>query len=220
MSTIVLDDKILHLPAWGGDLESFCRWACSAEYPKQGWFSYLNGELWMDLSMEEMNHNQLKGIFAIIVGHLVLTLSRGRYFHDRMRLTNGTANLATEPDGMFVSEESIRANRVVLVVGEGESPVRVEGTPDMVLEVVSPGSVDKDTVELRQLYWDAGIREYWLVDPLGSRLTFDILRHTPRGYVPTRKQGGWVKSAVFGKSFRLGQQTGEDGFPRYTLEVR
>src|SRR5262245_25884113 len=140
MSTIVLNDKVIRIPTWGGDLESFCRWACSEEYPAQGRFSYLNGELWMDLSMEEMNHNQLKGVFAIIVGHLVLTQLRGRYFHDRMRLTNGAANLATEPDGMFVSEESLQAGRVTLVVGEGESPVRVEGTPDMALEVVSPGS--------------------------------------------------------------------------------
>ena len=36
----------------------------------------------------------------------------------------------------------------------------------------------------------------------------------------TRKQQGWVKSAVFGKSFRLTQGTDSFGDPQYTLEAR
>jgi Uma2 family endonuclease len=67
-----------------------------------------------------------------------------------------------------------------LVVGKRGRPVLVEGTPDMALEIVSPSSVDKDTVDLRQLYREAGIPEYWLVNPLGQPLTFDILRYTPK----------------------------------------
>lgn len=42
-----------------------------------------------------------------------------------------------------------------------------------------------------------------------------------KGYVVTRQQaGGWVKSAVFGKSFRLTRQTDEPGQPEYTVEIR
>jgi Uma2 family endonuclease len=220
MSTIILEKKTIHIPDGFKDLESFCRWADSEAYPEHGWFSYLNGALWFDLSMEEMNHNQLKGIFAIVVGHLVLAGDLGRYFHDRMRLSNQAANLSTEPDGMFVSQRGLQTCRVQLVVGDRESPVRLEGSPDMVLEVVSPGSVEKDTVELRQLYWDADIREYWLVDPLGNQLRFDILRRNAKGYVGARNQEGWLKSQVLGKSFRLTQKVGADGYPKYSLEVR
>ena len=73
---------------------------------------------------------------------------------------------------------------------------------------------------LHQAYWEAGIREYWLVDARKQPLRFDILRHTPKGYVATRKQAGWAKSAVFGKSFRLTQETSADGHRTYTLAVR
>jgi hypothetical protein len=38
--------------------------------------------------------------------------------------------------------------------------------------------------------------------------------------VTVRKHGGWVKSAVFGKSFRLTEQTDPLGHPEYTLAVR
>jgi Uma2 family endonuclease len=96
----------------------------------------------------------------------------------------------------------------------------VEGSPDMVLEVVSPGSVKKDTDILKRGYWEAGVREYWLVDARSDPLSFEILRHSAKGYVATRKRDGWLKSAVFGKSFRLSNRTTALGHPEYTLEVR
>jgi Uma2 family endonuclease len=98
--------------------------------------------------------------------------------------------------------------------------VELEGTPDMVLEVVSPSSVQKDTVELRDLYWRAGVNEYWLVDARGDHLVFDILRHTPEGYLATDLQEGWLASAVFARSFQLIRQSDPLGFPQFTLLVR
>jgi Uma2 family endonuclease len=106
------------------------------------------------------------------------------------------------------------------VEGKKEGYVELQGTPDMVLEVVSESSVTKDTITLQELYWQAMIPEYWIVNARGASITFEILRHTAKGYVATRKQAGWVKSAVFGKSFRLTQQTDDLGNPEYTLAVR
>jgi len=57
--------------------------------------------------------------------------------------------------------------------------LELEGTPDMVLEVVSASSVVKDTETLLQLYWQAGIPEYWLVDARGEALEFTV--QTPPG---------------------------------------
>src|SRR5206468_3586568 len=94
--------------------------------------------------------------------------------------------------------------------------VILEGTPDMALEVVSPGSVKKDTVDLVDVYWQAGIPEYWLVDPRGGGTPqFTIYAHTPRGYKPVRPAGGWRKSAVFGVAVRLGHSTDDLGLPTY-----
>jgi Uma2 family endonuclease len=80
--------------------------------------------------------------------------------------------------------------------------------------------VKKDTETLRDLYWLAGIREYWIVDARSEPLIFDILRHTARGYAVTRKQDGWIKSVVLGCSFRLTFQADELGHPEYDLETR
>src|SRR5262249_52476207 len=151
---------------------------------------------------------------------MVMTARSGWYFHDRMGLSNEVAGLATEPDGMFVSRQSRQSGRVRFVIGRRNPTIRIEGSPDMALEVVSPSSVVKDIQELPHLYWVAGVSEYWRVDPRGSRVRFQILRHTPKGYVAVRPQSGWLRSEVFDKSFRLTQRTDEDGMTGYNLEVR
>jgi len=219
MSTIVLDTESVYIPGWVTDLESFRRWVYSPEFPETGRISFL-GEVWVDMSKEQFTHNQAKGEIGGVLTHLAKQSRRGRYFPDGYLLTNVAVGLSTNPDGMFVSLKNLRSGRVRLVEGAEEGYVELQGTPDMALEVISQSSVAKDTEMLRDLYWRAGISEYWLVDVRGQGLEFTILRRGPRGYGAVRPQAGWLKSTVFGKSFRLTQQTDALGFPEYTLAVR
>jgi hypothetical protein len=59
-----------------------------------------------------------------------------------------------------------------------------------------------------------------LVDARKMPAKLDILRHGARGYVSVRKQDGWVKSQVFGRSFRLTQTQNSLGHPEFTLAVQ
>ncbi|MCY2992276.1 MAG: Uma2 family endonuclease [Planctomycetota bacterium] len=219
MSTIVLEEQI-RIPDRIVDLDSFRRWARSDDFPERGRFSHLQGEVWVDLMPEQLfTHNQVKVEYASVIFGLLKADRRGRFFGDRTLVSHLDAGLSTEPDGTFVSYESLQRGRVQLIEG-GEGFLELEGAPDMVLEVVSTSSVRKDTVVLRELYWQAGIPEYWLVDARGNRLQFDILKFGRQGYVTTRTQSGWLKSAVFRKSFRLTSRLDELGHPEYTLSVR
>ena len=115
----------------------------------------------------------------------------------------------------------VRFGRIeTLIEGAEEGYVEIEGSPDMVLEIVSDSSVKKDKKRLPKLYWEAGINEYWLVDVRGNRQIFDIYRHSAKGFVQIRKKDDWVKSTVFGKSFMLSLEADEFGQPEYTLEMR
>jgi Uma2 family endonuclease len=217
MNAIVFQDEVT-LPAWVVDLPSFRRWA-RADYPERGQVFYLNGAVWVDLSMERLAHNQVKAAVLVALSVLAQSAKLGIVVADRMMLTNVLASLSTEPDGMFLSYKSLRAKRVRLE--EGDDSLEVEGSPDMVLEVISPTSERKDVVLLRDLYWQAGIREYWLIDPREDPTRLDILRHTAKGYTAVgERQGGWIKSVVFGKWFRLTQQRDKSGLTEYQLEVK
>ena len=45
------------------------------------------------------------------------------------------------------------------------------GAPDLVIEVVSPGSRKMDYGTKMNLYMNAGVREYWIIDPSMNRTT-------------------------------------------------
>jgi Uma2 family endonuclease len=46
------------------------------------------------------------------------------------------------------------------------------GGPDIAVEVVSRDSRTRDYVEKKQLYQEAGIPEYWILDPVQQRAEF------------------------------------------------
>jgi Uma2 family endonuclease len=220
MVTFVVGSDEVSVPGWVKDVESFRRWAESDEFPENGRVCFLNGEVWVDMSGEQIFSRVLvKTEFTAVLGRLAKQTQLGLFLGDGALLSNLDAGFAVKPDAVFASASSLR-DRVRLIEGKDGGYVELEGSPDMVLEVVSRSSVRKDTVQLKKAYWEAGVREYWLVDAREDPLRFDILRHTPRGYVATRKQGGWVKSGVFGKAFRLVRREGALGHPEYTLEVR
>jgi Uma2 family endonuclease len=214
---LVLDDTI-RISGEFDNLDDFRDWTKSGAYPERGDYFYLSGDLWVDLSMETLLHNQIKQLFAVILGGILLKRPAGIYCGDRMRLVNIDADISVEPDGMFVSHKARKAGRVEWE--QGADSLEVIGSPDMVLEVVSSHSIRKDTVVLRDLYSRAAIPEYWLVNPLSGQLAFDILRNTEDGYVPVRKVAGWAKSAVFGKSFRLTPASIGKDLPKCRLLVK
>jgi Uma2 family endonuclease len=221
MGTIVIEDRV-RIPSGLTDLESFRRWARSDDYPEQGRFAFLDGEFWVDLSMEQaFTHNRVKAAISSILFTLVEYLQLGYFFVDGMLLSNVEANLSTIPDAVFVAYPTLERGRVSLVQGATEGYVELEGSPDMVLEIVSPTSERKDTVVLHELYERAKVSEYWLVDARGKDLVFNIYRLGARGYTTVRRQaGGWLKSNVFGRAFRLIQDSDPLGNPRFALSVR
>ncbi len=77
-----------------------------------------------------------------------------RLLHDMTTILSREAQRAPEPDIVIVLNE--RLNIV--------SRARVEGAPDIVVEILSTDR-NRDLVRKRQIYAEAGILEYWLMDP-------------------------------------------------------
>ncbi len=90
-----------------------------------------------------------------------------------------------QPDIAYISRER-----------EGIIGDRVNGAPDLVVEVLSPATANRDRTEKVQLYCQYGVRECWLVDPATE--TVEIRRLTPEGYetLGVLERGSALRSEV------------------------
>lgn len=221
--TPVYDVGVCTLPLAATTWAGFRDWATTGAYPDRGRVAFLGQEVFVDMSPERVNsHTALKGEISAVLHHLVRAENLGRLLPDRALVSNERAELATEPDATFLSWAAIRDGRVRFVpTADGLDAREVVGTPDMVLEIVSPSSVRKDTLILRERYHLAGVPEYWLLDARGDEIVFELLRHTPAGYVAAEPRDGWYASVVFAREFRVTREpTGFAGLWQYTLHVR
>jgi Uma2 family endonuclease len=78
----------------------------------------------------------------------------------------------------------VRKDRLHLV-----KPGRVDGPPDLAVEVVSPDSVERDYAKKRDQYERAGVGEYWIFDEFEEKVTLLRLQKSGRFREVPPKQG-------------------------------
>jgi Uma2 family endonuclease len=93
----------------------------------------------------------------------------------------------TEPDLLVVAVE--RKNII--------SERGIEGAPDLVMEILSTSTERTDREVKRKLYAEAGVREYWLVDPRTSRIEVLSLRGVSYESSGEYGPGATARSEIF-----------------------
>ncbi len=103
-------------------------------------------------------------------------------------------------ENVLVRFSAQRRRRVpdVLFVGKARSAIRkqtyIDGAPDLIIEIISPDSQSRDRREKFQEYERAGVREYWLIDPLSR--TVEAYGLHGKKFELIREQDGIVASSV------------------------
>ena len=64
-------------------------------------------------------------------------------------------DIVVQPDILFISKEGLDIIKEAAIMG----------SPDLIVEIISPSSASYDTVEKRDIYEEYGVKEYWLVFP-------------------------------------------------------
>ncbi len=138
MVTFIADAAAISVPEGVVDIESFRRWTDTDDFPEQGRIWWLKGEVWVDLSREQIfTHLAVKNEFSFVLTGLVKAGALGLFVPDGLLLSNFAADICGNPDATFIAQETLRSDRVRLIEGADGGYVELQGTPDMVLEVIS-----------------------------------------------------------------------------------
>jgi Uma2 family endonuclease len=96
-------------------------------------------------------------------------------------------DVVVQPDLLFV-----RGERVAEIVGEQA----IQGAPDLVVEVLSPSSLDRDRHRKRDIYRRYGVREFWIVDPANRAIEVLVLEEGDYKLASFAAESGAVASTV------------------------
>lgn len=108
--------------------------------------------------------------------HQVLTPLLGRWLDDVATRSGGFA-LAAPVDVVLAPHSVVQPDLVYLTAtSAARASQRIEGAPDLVIEILSQGTARRDRGEKLVLYAAAGVSEYWIVDAAERQIEF-LVRH-------------------------------------------
>jgi Uma2 family endonuclease len=122
------------------------------------------------LPMPSQRHQKIIGFFYILLTNFVTTYQLGNVLVApfKIRLWPGKVR---EPDLMFMLTTNL--HRCTEQYWEGA---------DLVIEIVSPDDPNRDIVDKKKEYAQAGILEYWLVNPINETVTVFALEQDSSTY--------------------------------------
>ena len=103
---------------------------------------------------------------------LVVELSSAILQHIRRK--NGSCKVYPAPFAVFLNADDktyVEPDISVICDRNKLDDRGCKGAPDWIIEIVSPSSRRMDYRSKHNLYGDAGVREYWIVDPEKERVT-------------------------------------------------
>jgi Uma2 family endonuclease len=91
-------------------------------------------------------------------------------------IPNGTLFFA--PMDVYLDDENIPQPDIIWVAENSRCVIgakRLEGPPDLIVEIYSPGTFKRDKSDKFEVYERHGVREYWMIDPLERYIEVWIL---------------------------------------------
>ena len=92
-----------------------------------------------------------------------------------------------QPDIIFVSKERKE------IIGEK----KIEGAPDLVIEILSESNAYYDLKHKKNIYEKYGVKEYWIIDPMDKSIEVFEGKAKKFTLIDQKKDKGKIKSKIF-----------------------
>ncbi len=146
-----------------------------ADYSKLGEedrYEVIDGQIYnMSPSPTPKHQDILGGLYAEFRSYL-----RGK--ECRVFISPIDVCLSDEKEDLHKVKEWVIPDMVVVCDKNKIDEKRIVGTPDLLVEVLSPSTAKKDKLVKYNRYQRAGVKEYWIVDPVNEVIEVYLLEET------------------------------------------
>jgi Uma2 family endonuclease len=136
--------------------------------PEDKRYELLDGDL-IVVPAPDMEHQDTSRNIVFPLGAFVRERSLGYVYYAPCDVVLSDTDVV-QPDLLFISKE-----RSHIITRRN-----IQGAPDLVIEILSPGTAERDRNFKRRLYERHGVREYWMADPYAR--TIEVLALGERGF--------------------------------------
>jgi Uma2 family endonuclease len=143
----------------------------------------VNGELVVTPSPAPMHQIVSRALFRLLDRHVTAG--------DLGEVLFAPVDIRLTPDNVLIPDIIYIAGDRLHVIGSKT----VDAPPDLVVEILSPGTRRRDLDTKRALYARFGVQEYWIVDPDAKTVTFLVLAGDRYESVPPGDYGA-IESRV------------------------
>ena len=141
-------------------------------------YTYKEYALWPDSPRYELINGSAIEMVAPTQYHQGMLMELGRQFANFLKGKSCKVFLAPFDVRLNYSSNDDTVVQPDLVVVCDQTKLNGKhcvGAPDLVVEIVSPSTARNDTVIKFELYKEAKVREYWIVEPLNRLLSVHLL---------------------------------------------
>ncbi len=137
---------------------------------------------------EELPEDQRAEVFEGIVydmaspsqEHQTISMELSTLINTYIKERNGSCRVFHAPFDVKLSDKPltiVQPDIMVICDKNKLNGKRCNGAPDFVIEIVSPGNPADDYIRKLYYYKNAGVREYWIVDPRRKTVTINYFEN-------------------------------------------
>lgn len=109
--------------------------------------------------------------------HQIISMELSTILNSYLKNKKGSCRVFHAPFDVKLSDNPLTIVQPDLMIICDKSKLdekRCNGAPDFIIEIVSPGNPSDDYIRKLYYYKNAGVREYWIVDPRRKTVTVNF----------------------------------------------
>lgn len=155
-------------------------------------------------TLAELVNNRLVMEPAPDFGHQDVVTQLVRVLSNHV-VENSLGKVIVSPVDVYFNNENVFQPDIIFIAADRLSSLvrkgRVHGAPDLVIEVLSPGTKRKDKRKKKPVYEKHGVKEFWLVDPeTKEALVYSLIEGA---FVEVASQPGTIVSTLLNTIVRF-----------------